>query len=199
MEESEVEKDNTEAVQNVEKLEPEPEKSKNNNSENVEKQKDPDFGGFKMPDLPLSMPTKRKSDVKPSVEDVKHAVEDVAPISDDKEAPKTDQSANTTSEEPKTPKVNDEEKTSETKTSTEKKSTKSPAELAQAKSIPLAYQEPSWGGIPEGKPYSLEVLKNGTIIDTIELKDKSFFVVGRLATCDITMEHPSLSRYVHYA
>ena len=198
MEESESEKDNTEAVQNAEKLEPEPEKSKNNDSENVEKPKDPGFGGFKMPDLPLSMPTKRKSDVKPSVEDVKHAVEDVAPISDEKEAPKTDQSANTTSEDPVTPKV-DEEKTTETKTSIEKKSTKSPAELAQAKSIPLAYQEPSWGGIPEGKPYSLEVLKNGTIIDTIELKDKSFFVVGRLATCDITMEHPSLSRYVHYA
>eukprot|EP00088_Acartia_fossae_P013771 TRINITY_DN17284_c0_g1_i6.p1 TRINITY_DN17284_c0_g1~~TRINITY_DN17284_c0_g1_i6.p1 ORF type:complete len:800 (-),score=259.20 TRINITY_DN17284_c0_g1_i6:145-2544(-) len=74
------------------------------------------------------------------------------------------------------------------------KSNKSPAELAQAKSIPLAYQEPTWGGLSTSK-YSVEVLKNGTIIDTIELKDKSFFVIGRLATCDIVMEHPSLSRY----
>ena len=73
------------------------------------------------------------------------------------------------------------------------KSNKSPAELAQAKSIPLAYQEPSWGGLPTTK-YSVEVLKNGTIIDNIELKDKSFFVIGRLANCDIVMEHPSLSR-----
>ena len=74
------------------------------------------------------------------------------------------------------------------------RSTKSPAEIAKANSIPLPYQEPSWGGVPENK-YYLEVLKTGTIVDTIQLKDKSFFTVGRLANCDIILEHPSLSRY----
>ena len=74
------------------------------------------------------------------------------------------------------------------------RSTKSPAEIAKANSIPLPYQEPSWGGVPENK-YYLEVLKTGTIVDTIHLKDKSFFTVGRLANCDIILEHPSLSRY----
>jgi len=74
------------------------------------------------------------------------------------------------------------------------KPVKSPAELAKAKAIPVPYQEPSWGGLPE-KEYRLEVLKNGTIVDTIQLKDKSFFVAGRLASCDLVLEHPSLSRY----
>jgi len=71
---------------------------------------------------------------------------------------------------------------------------KSPAELANAKTIPIPYQEPSWGGIPQ-QNYSVEVLKNGVIVDTIKLADKGYFVVGRLANCDIVQEHPSLSRY----
>lgn len=69
----------------------------------------------------------------------------------------------------------------------------SPAELAKANQIPLPYQEPSWGGVP-GHPYSLEVIKNGSQVETIPLRDKTFFVVGRLANCDIVLEHPSLSR-----
>ena len=77
------------------------------------------------------------------------------------------------------------------------KPTKSPAEISKANSIPLPYQEPSWGGIPENK-YFLEVLKTGTIVDTIQLQGKSFFTVGRLENCDIILEHPSLSRYIIY-
>jgi hypothetical protein len=77
-------------------------------------------------------------------------------------------------------------------------SQKSPAELALAQSIPVPYQEPSWGGIP-GLPYSLEIIKNGSVVETHPLRDKSFFVVGRLANCDIVLEHPSLSRYLRFA
>jgi len=79
-------------------------------------------------------------------------------------------------------------------TNEETKPVKSPAELANAKALPIPYQEPSWGGIPQ-QNYSVEVLKNGVIVDTIKLADKGYFVVGRLANCDIVQEHPSLSRY----
>ena len=78
-------------------------------------------------------------------------------------------------------------------TNEETKPVKSPAELANAKALPIPYQEPSWGGIPQ-QNYSVEVLKNGVIVDTIKLADKGYFVVGRLANCDIVQEHPSLSR-----
>ncbi|XP_041469517.1 kanadaptin-like [Lytechinus variegatus] len=59
---------------------------------------------------------------------------------------------------------------------------------------PLPYKEPSWSGIPS-QEYHLEVLKNGTILSKITLNDKPFHVFGRLASCDIQMDHPSLSRY----
>ena len=58
------------------------------------------------------------------------------------------------------------------------------------------YQEPSWGGVPDpDRVYTLEILKNGTIVDTFKLVGKSYFTVGRLPICDVPFEHPSLSRY----
>ncbi|KAL6105129.1 slc4a1ap [Pungitius sinensis] len=63
------------------------------------------------------------------------------------------------------------------------------------KSPPVPYTEPSWGGIATDVPYSLEILKNGTIVDTVPLTQKSYFVVGRLPVCDVSLEHPSISRY----
>ncbi|XP_038078519.1 kanadaptin-like [Patiria miniata] len=70
---------------------------------------------------------------------------------------------------------------------------KSPAEKL-AKAPPLPYKEPSWSGVPQ-KEYFLDVLKGGAIISKIPLNDKSYHVFGRLETCDIPLEHPSLSRY----
>jgi len=70
---------------------------------------------------------------------------------------------------------------------------KSASEL-KTQTIPLQYLEPSWGGLPD-KPYHLEILKNGTIVDTVKLENKSFFTIGRLPVCDVPFEHPSLSRY----
>lgn len=69
----------------------------------------------------------------------------------------------------------------------------SPAEQLQQSRIAIPYKEPSWGGIAE-EEYRFEVLKNGTIIDNVKL-DKSFIVFGRLPSCDVPMEHPSLSRH----
>lgn len=58
----------------------------------------------------------------------------------------------------------------------------------------LPYKVPSWSGIPEDL-YSLEVLKNGCIVSTIDLTSKPFHVFGRLPNCDVSLEHPSVSRY----
>ncbi|XP_042227486.1 kanadaptin-like isoform X2 [Homarus americanus] len=76
---------------------------------------------------------------------------------------------------------------------TEKLQEKSPAQKLTEKSVPLPYKEPTWSGLPIAE-YSFEVLKNGIIVDTIPL-NKPFTVIGRLAQCDIVLEHPSLSRF----
>uniref|UniRef100_A0A8C2XJE8 Solute carrier family 4 member 1 adaptor protein n=1 Tax=Cyclopterus lumpus TaxID=8103 RepID=A0A8C2XJE8_CYCLU len=60
---------------------------------------------------------------------------------------------------------------------------------------PIPYTEPPWGGNAPDVPYALEILKNGTIVDTVPLAHKSYFVVGRLPVCDVALEHPSISRY----
>ncbi|KAL0969866.1 hypothetical protein UPYG_G00233410 [Umbra pygmaea] len=59
---------------------------------------------------------------------------------------------------------------------------------------PVPYIEPTWAGVSD-IPYSLEILKNGTIVDTVPLTQQSYFVVGRLPVCDVSLEHPSISRY----
>ncbi|KAG7254366.1 hypothetical protein CRUP_010749 [Coryphaenoides rupestris] len=55
--------------------------------------------------------------------------------------------------------------------------------------------EPPWGGVASELPYELEILKNGAIVDTLPLTRSSYFVVGRLPVCDVSLEHPSISRY----
>ncbi|KAM4542107.1 kanadaptin isoform 1-T1 [Odontesthes bonariensis] len=60
---------------------------------------------------------------------------------------------------------------------------------------PVPYTEPPWGGTPSEIPYALEILKNGAIVDTVPLTHSSYFVVGRLPVCDVSLEHPSISRY----
>lgn len=56
------------------------------------------------------------------------------------------------------------------------------------------YEVPSWGSLPKDN-FNLEVLKNGIVIDNIVLSSKDHFVIGRQPDiCDITMEHPSISR-----
>ena len=69
----------------------------------------------------------------------------------------------------------------------------SPAEQLKHSQIAIPYKEPAWSGLPEIK-YSFEILKNGSIIDTVNL-DKPYIVFGRLPSCDVAMEHPSLSRH----
>lgn len=62
--------------------------------------------------------------------------------------------------------------------------------------LALAYEEPPWSGIPEssGRDYSFDVLKNGSIIESINLMSRSFWVFGRLESSHICMQHPTVSR-----
>ena len=80
------------------------------------------------------------------------------------------------------------------KTGQKSKAKMSPAELLKQQQIPIPYKEPEWGG-PCEQMYTFEILKKGVIIGDVDLTTKSFHVFGRLPSCDVTMEHPSLSRY----
>ena len=69
-----------------------------------------------------------------------------------------------------------------------------PVELPKDKKLLLPYSEPLWSGIPD-RIYKLEILKSGVILETIDLSSKNYHVVGRLPACDISMAHPTISRY----
>ncbi|ORY37518.1 hypothetical protein LY90DRAFT_672780 [Neocallimastix californiae] len=59
----------------------------------------------------------------------------------------------------------------------------------------LPYKKPEWSALPK-KDYSMEIIKNGVIIDTFNIPDsEEFIVLGRLPLCDVQMDHPSISRY----
>ncbi|CAH1791659.1 unnamed protein product [Owenia fusiformis] len=60
--------------------------------------------------------------------------------------------------------------------------------------VMIPYKEPIWSGVPE-QLYTFDILKSGQIVDTIDLTSKGHYVFGRLPSCDVTLEHPSLSRY----
>ncbi|KAM8787063.1 kanadaptin [Rhynchonycteris naso] len=70
--------------------------------------------------------------------------------------------------------------------------TAAPAPGGPARAPP--YQEPSWG-CPATAAYNLEALKGGTILGTRSLKGTSYCLFGRLPSCDVCLEHPSVSRY----
>eukprot|EP01136_Pigoraptor_vietnamica_P044247 Opistho-1_new@20750 len=58
----------------------------------------------------------------------------------------------------------------------------------------LNYAEPPWSGVPR-HPFAFEVVKGGAIVERVDLSRKPFFTVGRLPTCDMPMDHPSVSRF----
>lgn len=77
---------------------------------------------------------------------------------------------------------------------TEEPSTAKESEKDTAEKKSLPYKEPSWSGPPD-LTYKFEVLKSGVILETIDLSKKNYYVVGRSPNCDISMAHPSISRY----
>lgn len=65
---------------------------------------------------------------------------------------------------------------------------------SDTRNIPVPYLEPKWGGKPTEK-YKLEVLKSGMILEKIDLTKRSFYVIGRLPICNLSLAHPTISRY----
>ena len=43
-------------------------------------------------------------------------------------------------------------------------------------------------------PYSVEVLKGGSIVETRNVAEKGHYTFGRTPVCDFILEHPSASR-----
>ncbi|KAI8884405.1 SMAD/FHA domain-containing protein [Backusella circina FSU 941] len=69
-----------------------------------------------------------------------------------------------------------------------------PVAKPQVQAPPLSYEKPPWSS-ESIFDYSVEVLKNGASIETIQGPKKEFITIGRLPICDMPMEHPSISRY----
>ncbi|VDK36488.1 unnamed protein product [Gongylonema pulchrum] len=63
----------------------------------------------------------------------------------------------------------------------------------------LDYTVPPFACAPSADDhYGVEVIKNGALIDRIDFerrKATTFLLIGRLQSCDIQLEHPSISRY----
>ncbi|KAJ3009601.1 UNVERIFIED_CONTAM: Kanadaptin [Siphonaria sp. JEL0065] len=58
----------------------------------------------------------------------------------------------------------------------------------------LNYEVPDWSSLcPPDSPFWFEVVKSGSIVDKIKAR-KPVMVVGRLPTCDVSLEHASVSR-----
>lgn len=45
-------------------------------------------------------------------------------------------------------------------------------------------------------PYSLEVMKGGALLGSLDLSERSFYTFGRVPTNDVVLDHPSSSRWV---
>ncbi|KAI5079242.1 hypothetical protein GOP47_0004721 [Adiantum capillus-veneris] len=56
------------------------------------------------------------------------------------------------------------------------------------------YSIPSWSAAP-AFPFVLEVIKDGALVDTLEVSSKGAYMFGRSDQCDFMMEHPSISRF----
>merc|ERR1711991_13098 len=55
------------------------------------------------------------------------------------------------------------------------------------------YIPPEWGVEKPKYECYFECLKNGQIIEKIDLSERGYYLIGKLPTCDIVMAHPSIS------
>jgi hypothetical protein len=69
-----------------------------------------------------------------------------------------------------------------------------PASSQQQQIQTCDYLEPEWSSKPNDN-YFFECIKSGTQLENFDLTKKPFFTIGRYYTCDLVLEHPSLSRF----
>lgn len=67
-------------------------------------------------------------------------------------------------------------------------------EKIKSKDPSVPYTIPEWSGPPCHK-FSLEILKDGSIIDQFEVCEKGAYMFGRVELCDFILEHPTISRF----
>ncbi|XP_050227016.1 uncharacterized protein LOC126676777 [Mercurialis annua] len=58
----------------------------------------------------------------------------------------------------------------------------------------VPYKIPEWSG-PPCYNYNLEVLKDGSVIDQLNVFEKGAYMFGRVDLCDFVLEHPTISRF----
>ena len=59
---------------------------------------------------------------------------------------------------------------------------------------PVNYTAPEWSA-EAAHPFTFEVIKNGAVVEAIDVTNKPFVLIGRQDdVCDIAMQHPSISR-----
>lgn len=58
----------------------------------------------------------------------------------------------------------------------------------------VPYTIPPWSELPV-HPFSLEVLKEGTVIDQLDVSEKAAYMFGRVNVCDFVLEHQTISRF----
>lgn len=56
------------------------------------------------------------------------------------------------------------------------------------------YAPPDWDAAPDGMAFTLETMKNGTLVELREVNTKGHYTFGRSDTNDFKLEHPSISR-----
>ncbi|KAL0018195.1 hypothetical protein WJX79_010675 [Trebouxia sp. C0005] len=56
------------------------------------------------------------------------------------------------------------------------------------------YAPPDWDAAPNGLAFTLETMKNGTVVELREVNTKGHYTFGRSDTNDFKLEHPSISR-----
>ncbi|KAJ0230810.1 Kanadaptin-like protein [Hirschfeldia incana] len=69
-----------------------------------------------------------------------------------------------------------------------------PRGARSAKQSPVPYTIPEWSGPPCHR-FQLEVLKEGAIVDHLDVHEKGAYMFGRDVLCDFSLEHPSISRF----